>query len=172
MDPETIRREALSLPLRLSDAVCVLLGRLGVAAAGLLAATSFSAHAASPVAIPPGEYELTTETVLPHLEEALRYATTRARQCLRAPDATAIFPLLRHPAFTGCNLVPDAQGSDGLHFTLQCANPEAASGSAVFAVDASHVSGILELKMGGKNMTLSQRLHGPRAGSCPEAGTR
>ena len=136
-------------------------------AACLLLAAGLSSQAAQPVPLSPGEYELTTETVLPHLEEALRYATTRARHCLRAPDAGSLFPLLRHPAFTGCELAPDAQAVDGLHFTLHCANPEAASGSAVFDLDAGRVSAVLQLKMGGKNMTLSQRVHGPRVGSCP-----
>jgi hypothetical protein len=139
---------------------------------GLLAALSLSGIAATTVAVPAGEYDLTTETLLPHLEEALRYATTRARQCLHEPDATGVFPLLRHQAFTGCALVPRAQASDGLHFTLHCANPEAASGSAVFAFDAGHVTAVLDLKMGGKNMTLSQRITGPRVGECAQAGTR
>ena len=136
----------------------------------LLAATSLSGNAATPAAVPPGEYELTIETVLPHLEEALRYATTRARQCLREPDATGIFPLLRHQAFTGCDLVPGTEARDGLHFTLKCTNPEAASGSAVFALDGNRVSAVLDIKMGGKNMTLSQRLHGPRVGACADRG--
>jgi hypothetical protein len=131
-----------------------------------------SCNAATPVSVPPGEYDLTTQTLLPHLEEALRYATTRARQCLREPDATSIFPLLRHQAFAGCTLVPNAGTSDGLRFTLQCTNPEAASGSAAFEVGASYVSAVLELKMGGKNMTLSQRLYGPRVGPCPESDAR
>ena len=139
---------------------------------GLLAAACLCGHAATPVPLPPGEYELTTETVLPHLEEALRYATTRARQCLHAPQASALFPLLRHPALTGCGLLPDAQADDGLHFKLQCANPEAASGSAVFELDGARLAAVLALKMGGKNMTLSQRVHGPRVGPCAEAGMR
>ncbi len=134
--------------------------------ATLLAAISVSGSAATPAALPPGEYELTTETVLPHLEEALRYATTRGRQCLRAPDATSVFPLLLHQAFTGCGLVPEAQARDGLHFTLKCTNPEAATGSAVFELDGDHLSAVLDVKMGGKNMTLSQRLHGSRVGPC------
>ena len=133
-----------------------------------LLAVSLASHAVTPVALPPGEYELTAETLLPHLEEALRYATTRTRQCLRAPDASDTFPLLRHPSFTGCSLVPDAKGSDGLHFSLHCANPEAATGSAVFQVDAGQLSAVLDVKMGGKNMTLSQRLHGRRLGPCSE----
>ena len=137
--------------------------------AGLLAATGLPCHAQAPVAVPPGEYDVTTQTVLPHLEEALRYATTRGRQCLHAPDATGVFPLLQHQAFTGCSLVADAQASDGLHFVLQCANREAASGSAVFAVDGSALSAVLEIKMGGKNMTLSQRLRARRLGACPQA---
>ena len=135
----------------------------------LLAAMSLSANAVTPVLVPPGEYDLTTQTVLPHLEEALRYATTRTRQCLCEPDATIIFPLLQHQAFSGCGLVPNTELNDGLHFTLQCTNPEAASGSAVFEVGASYVSAVLELKMGGKNMTLSQRLYGPRVGPCSES---
>lgn len=139
---------------------------------GLLTAMSLSGAGATPVAVPPGEYDLTTQTVLPHLEEALRYATTRTRRCLHEPDATNIFPLLRHQAFTGCSLVPNAQASDGRSFNLQCTNPEAATGSAVFEVDASDVAAVLELKMGGKNMTLSQRLYGRRVGPCSESSPR
>ena len=139
--------------------------------AGLLAAVALSLHAGAPVAVRPGEYDLTTETVLPHLEEALRYATTRTRQCLGEPDATRMFPLLRHPAFAGCELLAPREAQDGLHFMLVCANPEAASGSAVFEFEPNAMSAVLELKMGGKNMTLSQRLHGPRVGPCPQSGT-
>ena len=63
----------------------------------------------------------------------------------------------------------NSNARDGLHFDLHCANPQAASGSAVFEVGSAEVSALLELKMGGKNMTLSQRLHGPRVGPCPES---
>ena len=129
-----------------------------------------SVAAAAPVPVPGGEYELTTQTVLPHLEEALRYATTRSRACLREPDATRVFPLLLHQAFAGCHLVPDAEVIDTLRFKLECANPEAASGSAMFDVSAIYFSAALEIKMGGKNMTLSQRVFGPRVGSCSDPG--
>jgi hypothetical protein len=136
----------------------------------LLAALNFSAAAGSPIAVPSGNYELTIETVLPHLEEALRYATEHKRQCLHEPDATGVFPLLKHQAFTGCKLGPRAQGEDGLHFTLQCLNPEAASGSAAFQVDAGTVAAVLDIKMGAKNMTVSQRIHGRRLGPCSDPG--
>jgi hypothetical protein len=132
----------------------------------LFAAMSLTANAATPVGLNPGEYDLTAQTVLPHLEEALRYATSRTRQCLRVLEATSLFPLLQHQAFAGCNLVPDTNANDGERFRLQCKNPEAASGVAAFEVSASHISAVLELKMGGKNMTLSQRVYGPRVGPC------
>lgn len=140
--------------------------------ATLLAAMSVSANTAAIVALTPGEYDLTIQTVLPHLEEPLRYATIRARQCLREPDATSIFPLLGHKAFAGCRLVPDADAGDDVRFTLVCKNSEAATGSAAFEVGATYLSAVLEIKMGGKNMTLSQRLYGPRVGPCLGSDTR
>jgi hypothetical protein len=140
--------------------------------AALLAALNVSASAETAVALPPGTYELRIETVLPHLEEALRYATERKRQCLHEPDATSVFPLLMHQAFTGCKLGPAAQSADGLHFTLHCDNPQAASGTAAFQVDAGAVAGMLDIKMGAKNMTVSQRVYGRRVGACPDAATR
>src|SRR6476659_5266954 len=139
--------------------------------ASLFAAMALSGNAAV-LPITPGEYYLTIETVLPHLEEVLRYATTRTHQCLREPDVTSLFPLLTHQAFAGCRLVPDADAADGMRFTLRCKNAQAASGTAAFEVGASYVSAILDVKMGGKNMTLSQRLYGLRLGSCLSSDTR
>ena len=132
----------------------------------LLMSSFVSCAVAAAASVPPGEYDLTAQTVLPHLEEALRYATTRTRECLREPDVARLFPLLLHPAFAGCRLVPVSSHGDELRFVLRCANPEAASGAAVFDIGASNFSAVLELKMGAKNMTLSQRLTGTRIGSC------
>ena len=140
--------------------------------ASVLVAISLSVNAAVVVPLTPGEYDLTTETVLPHLEEALRYATTRTHPCLRDVDATSLFPLLRHAAFAGCSLAPDADTGDMVRFTLLCENPQAASGTATFEIGASYFSAVLDIKMGGKNMTLSQRLYGPRIGSCMASDTR
>ena len=114
-------------------------------------------------AIPAGVYLLTTETILPHLEEALRYSTVKAERCLRDQPADAFFPLLQQQAFTGCSLVP---GQDAHTFVLRCRNPEAATGLARFEASPTTFSAVLELKMGGKNMTLLQRVSGPRISAC------
>lgn len=116
------------------------------------------------VALAPGQYDLVAQTILPNLEESLRYATTRSQRCLGNEPADALFPILLHPAFAGCTLV--RQGGRGDAFTLQCANAEAASGSANLLIEAQRFEATLDLKMGGKNMTLAQRVSGTRRGDC------
>jgi len=139
--------------------------RFAVGVCGVLCA---SVHA-SPLVLNPGTYELTVETLLPHLEENLRYATTHQRYCLGTQDAATLFPILRHPAFTGCGLAGGQTVEDRLEYSLECSNPEAATGVARLSVSPTAVNGVLEIKMGGKNMTLSQRITGPRLGACESA---
>jgi hypothetical protein len=133
------------------------LGAFGLLCCGALGA---------PVVLYPGLYDVTTETLLPHLEENLRYATTHARQCLDAQDVSTLFPLLRHQAFAGCELVQGVADGQAISFPLACRNPEAASGVARLTLEPDRLLGVLEIKMGGKNMTLSQRITGPRLGPC------
>jgi hypothetical protein len=121
---------------------------------------------ASPLVLDPGSYALTIETVLPHLEENLRYATTRQQYCLGTQEATTLFPILRHAAFTGCALTGGQLIEGRLEYALACKNPQAASGVARLSVSPASVDGVLEIKMGGKSMTLSQRIAGPRVGAC------
>lgn len=121
---------------------------------------------ASPLVLNPGIYELTVETLLPHLEENLRYATTHHRYCLGTEEATTLFPILLHPAFAGCVLSGGQTVEERVEYSLECSNPEAATGVAHLTVSSAGLNGILEIKMGGKNMTLSQRITGPRLGAC------
>jgi hypothetical protein len=107
----------------------------------------------------PGRYLLDAKT-----EDALRYADTREEICLRGDSATALFPILRHQAFAGCTLAPSA--GDPTRPRLVCDNPQAASGAAQLTIDANRITGVLEIKMGGKNMTLSQRIDARRLGDC------
>ena len=95
---------------------------------------------------------------MPNLEENLRYATTREQRCVNLDDFDSWFPILRHPSLEGCHL------DDG--YRLVCANPEVASGTARFDVVGERIAGILEIKMGGKNMTFSQRIEAARRRDC------
>ena len=124
---------------------------------------------ASPLVLNPGTYDLTVETLLPHLEENLRYATARRLQCLGTEEATTLFPILRHQAFAGCVLSGGQSVEDRVEYSLECSNPEAATGVAHLTVSPTGINGVLEIKMGGKNMTLSQRITGSRSGACESA---
>ena len=144
------------------------LSRQAVTAAVLLAsALSCVAQAdADQLVVPAGLYDITAETLLPNLEHNLRDAKTMTRHCLGTQSATSLFPLLRHVAFAGCTLAQGRVQDDEQVFTLVCSNPQAAGGQARFRVGASALDGVLELKMGGKNMTLSQRIRAQRLDAC------
>jgi hypothetical protein len=137
-----------------------------VAAGFVAVAGLYTSSLASTVSVEPGLYDLTAQTVLPHLEESLRDATTRSRQCLGTQEASTLFPLLRHEAFTGCSLVHESSSDGEAHFSLRCSNPQAATGAAHFALQPGGFQAVLHIKMGGKNMTLSQRLSAQRLGAC------
>jgi hypothetical protein len=124
---------------------------------------------ASDEAFQPATYEITAQTVMPHLEESLRYATTRERRCLRRHELSSVFPILRHHSLEGCNLVDERSHGDTIHYLLVCQRPEVASGSARLNLDPGRIMGALEIKMGGKNMTFGQRIEATRQGECQPA---
>lgn len=132
----------------------------------LASGISVPGHAAEvQVPLAEGTYEVAVQTVLPHLEENLRYATERDRRCLGTQNAARLFPVLEHPSFKGCRLT----GTDSdLQFNIQCQNPEAASGTATFDIDPQRFSGTLDIKMGGKNMRFTQIVTGRRTGECAQ----
>jgi hypothetical protein len=85
----------------------------------------------------------------------------------RITARTVLFPLLRHEAFAGCMLNGRALRDGAQAFVLTCANREAASGQARLVESPALLEGVLDVKMGGKNMTLAQRVRAERLGACP-----
>jgi Protein of unknown function (DUF3617) len=136
------------------------------AARSIAASLLCSAACATGYAGPPGLYEITARTVMPHLEENLRYATTREQRCLRLEELAALFPILRHPSLEGCRLDEERRRGSSIRYRLVCASPQVASGTARLDVAGERIAGILEVKMGGKNMTFSQRIEAVRQRDC------
>ncbi|MGH8177969.1 MAG: DUF3617 domain-containing protein [Steroidobacter sp.] len=114
----------------------------------------------------PGVYEVVAETMMPHLEENLRYATSRERHCLTQRDLSSIFPILRSPSLSGCTLSEEGASGGVIRYRLVCENPQAAIGTARLNTTLDRIVGILEIKLGGKNMTMSQRIQATRQGAC------
>jgi Protein of unknown function (DUF3617) len=134
------------------------------AAASLLCAALW----ASDEALAPGTYEITARTVMPHLEENLRYATTRERRCLRGDALASLFPILRHHSLEGCKLGAETRSGGTIRYVLACASAQVATGAARLDAAADRITGSLEIKMGGKNMTFSQRIDAVRHGDCAQ----
>ena len=111
-------------------------------------------------------YEVVTETGMPHLDENLRYATIRDRQCLDANDLARAFPVLNDVSLQDCRLALVAQRAESASYSLQCSGGHGTTGEARWEFDATSIAGTLNVKLGGKNMTFNQRVTGRALGAC------
>ena len=124
------------------------------------------------IAIPNGEYEIVANVVLPNLQDSLTKTTARQILCRQQHPANAFFPLLKHPSFTGCSLskgVVKQQSNTGMtqhSFQLNCENKDAATGTATFEIKHNQFSARLKIKMGAKNMTMTQHLKAHKVAPC------
>jgi hypothetical protein len=127
------------------------------------AAASLSASETKPA----GLYEVITETGMPHLEENLRYATTRENRCLTGEDLASAFPILGSASLADCTLRQDGRHGDEVSYLLVCAGGRGTTGNARWRVGEHVMVGTLSVKLGGKNMTFFQRMTLKPLGRCP-----
>jgi hypothetical protein len=139
-----------------------------LAVIGACAAASLSASETMPARL----YEVVTETSMPHLEENLRYAVTRENRCLAGEDLATAFPVLKSASLADCKLRHQGRRDDELSFVLVCEGGHGTTGSANWRVGERSMVGTLSVKLGGKNMTFSQRLTAKPLGQCPAAANR
>jgi hypothetical protein len=118
------------------------------------------------MAWPGGRYALRAEVSMPHLEEGLRGQGQEEVRCLADGAAQSLFPLMSHAALAGCSLAPAPRRDGALGYWLKCSQAGAATGTARVEVGDGRLAGTLDLKMGGKNMTLTQRVQATRIGPC------
>jgi hypothetical protein len=111
-------------------------------------------------------YTVTTETGMPHLEENLRYTTTRMKRCLAHQRLTTAFPVLTHPALKGCRLDRENRNDDTVSYQLICSGGHGTTGSALWRLAEHQIQGTLQVKLGGKNMTFYQRVTATPLGKC------
>jgi hypothetical protein len=114
-----------------------------------------------------GLYEITTEIGMPHLEEALRYTITHQKRCLTRDELHQLFPILSHPALTGCHLGAASRQADSVSYPLVCEGHHGTTGAARWQSGDHRLTGTLDVKLGGKNMTFYQRITAIVLGGCP-----
>lgn len=127
-----------------------------------LLALGAGASAADP--LPPRLYEVTTLTGMPHLDENLRYATVTERRCVDPQQLQRLFWMLDDVSLQDCKLVK-AEPS-GTRYELQCSGGHGTSGQALWALAPEALSGTLNVRLGGKNMTFWQRITARPVGVC------
>ena len=103
---------------------------------------------------------------MPHLEENLRYTTTRTRRCLTHLQLSLAFPILEHPALKGCTLGSETRRSGTVSYVLMCTGGHGTTGGALWHIDPGRIRGTLNVKLGGKNMTFSQSVTALPIGAC------
>ncbi len=130
---------------------------------GAFAAVSIPASETTPARL----YEVITETGMPHLEENLRYATTRENRCLTDEELASAFPILKSASLADCKLRREGPHGDVVSYRLVCDGGHGTTGSASWRVGAQLIVGTLNVKLGGKNMTFFQRVTAKPLGQCP-----
>jgi len=117
----------------------------------------------------PQLYEIVTEIAMPHLEENLRYATTREQRCVEQHELRSAFPILQYAALKDCRLDQESRQEDVVSYALVCNGGHGTTGQATWQLGPTQSIGTLNVKLGGKNMTLSQRVTARVLGACSPA---
>ncbi len=106
---------------------------------------------------------------MPHLDEMRRQVAHHTR-CVQDDAPDGLFPVLDQHALRGCRLgYPKtlAAGQGERHeYVLVCASARVASGTAGIDTSGDTLVGLLTVKIGGKNMTFSQRVEARRGAPC------
>src|SRR5690606_36742573 len=114
----------------------------------------------------PSLYEVVVQTTMPHLEENLRYTKTTSTQCLTQSALLVTFPVLAEDSFDECSLKKGAYSDTQASCRLVCPASTGTTGTAIWQFNLTHLSGTLEVQLGGKNMTFHQRVRAKRVGEC------
>src|SRR4051794_1878007 len=132
----------------------------------LIPSVLIASSAGSAATPQPQLYAITTETSMPHLEENLRYATTREQRCLEQEELWIAFPVLQYAALKDCRLEQGSRQADAVSYTLVCEGGHGTTGRATWQLGPTQSTGTLSVKLGGKNMTFSQRVTATLLDAC------
>jgi hypothetical protein len=139
---------------------------LYLASACLASVLASACVASAAAALEPGEYEVSVRLDLPHVDSAA--ASRTARVCVTAGgnDTHGLTVLSVNHPFVGCTASDIREDGGTLMFDIVCPGPNAAAASARYTFREQDFDGTIAMKMGAKNMTMTERQHGRRTGEC------
>jgi len=112
----------------------------------------------------PGEYEIQMRLELPHLEDMGAAKTTAV--CLTAEPPYGLVVLSDNNPLARCPISNVRRTGDALTFDIICEGGNQGVASAIFTLGGNRFTGAISMKMGGKNMTMTERQTGRRIGAC------
>jgi len=112
----------------------------------------------------PGEYEVQMRLELPHIEDMSAQKT--AKVCITATGTHGIVVLSENNPLIRCPASNIKESGGELTFDLICEGHNQAVASAKFELFRERFAGAFDMKMGGKNMTMTERQSGKRLGDC------
>ena len=121
----------------------------------------------------PGLYEVAVKLELPHLENTTAKRT--ATICVSDADrngSRGLAVLSENNPLARCPVSNVSESGDSLTFDIACEGGNAAVGSAKYVLGAESFEGRIAMKMGGKNMTMSETQVGRRIGECTSGAPR
>ncbi len=138
----------------------------GALISSLAAMTSAMCIASAAAALEPGEYEVSVRLELPHVEDLGTAKSTHICVTAGGSDTHGLKVLSDNNPLGRCAASGIREDSGTLLFDIICPGQNAAIGSARYAIREQDFDGAIDMKMGGKNMTMTERQRGRRTGAC------
>lgn len=132
----------------------------------LLAETAV-ALAGENTGLQPGEYEVQMRLELPHVEGMGVQRTEKL--CITGGGTHGIVVLSENNPLARCPASNIKESGGQLTFDLICEGHNQAVAWARFQLGPDRFAGAFDMKMGGKNMTMTERQTGRRIGTCPDS---
>ena len=120
-----------------------------------------------------GSYEVTARLEIPHVEEWAVEKTTRV--CLpgiATGDSIPIPVLSANNPYAKCMARNIAIDGTALEYDIICPGRGSAKAHARYTLDGDGFSGRVAMVLGGKNMTMTEVVHGRRLGACDYQGLK
>jgi hypothetical protein len=127
-----------------------------------------SAHGEEAPGLQPGEYEVTVRLELRHVAMA---APKVVKICVTETGTRGLIVLSENNPLPRCPPSNTRQEGDTLTFDIICPGVNQAVGSARYTIAPQHFTGVIAMKMGGKNMTMTEHQVGRRVGNCSAASS-
>jgi len=130
-------------------------------------APASAGHAGDAVTLAPGRYEVRVRLDLPNIEGAA--AAAERTLCVPAPGGAGnqgLGALSENNPFSLCPVRNVRQEGATLKFDIVCPGGNAAVATAEYHLTEETFDGRISMKLGGKNMTMTETQSGHRTGAC------